>query len=193
MKAQLIELFWMTIRDPSRAASILRQIHMDRQVSWMILLLAITLNTLTYFASIALLGVPAELAFPLLTKPYLVFLMLGITTVIFVFAFYWVGRALEGKATFDTILLMVGWLQYMRLAIQVGSLVLMLVSPGISQIFVMAAGIYGLWVVVNFLKQAHGFETLGKAVAVLIFSALGMTVGLSVLLSLFATTVIGMT
>ncbi|MCP4821651.1 MAG: YIP1 family protein [Shimia sp.] len=193
MKAQLIELFWMTIRDPSRAASILRQIHMDRQVSWMILLLAITLNTLTYFASIALLGVPAELAFPLLTKPYLVFLMLGITTVIFVFAFYWVGRALEGKATFDTILLMVGWLQYMRLAIQVGSLVLMLVSPGISQIFVMAAGIYGLWVVVNFLKQAHGFETLGKAVAVLIFSALGMTVGLSVLLSLCATTVIGMT
>ncbi len=193
MKAQLIELFWMTIRDPSRAASILRQIHMDRQVSWLILLLAITLNTLTYFASIPLLGVPAELAFPLLTKPYLVFLMLGITTVIFVFAFYWVGRALEGKATFDTILLMVGWLQYMRLAIQVGSLVLMLVSPGISQIFVMAAGIYGLWVVVNFLKQAHGFETLGKAVAVLIFSALGMTVGLSVLLSLCATTVIGMT
>lgn len=193
MTAQLKELFWLTILNPAQAAQILRQVTVDRATGWMILVLAVALNTLAYFGSIAIFPVPAEISFPLLTRPFLVFGMLGLTTTLFVFGFFWVGKVLEGSASFETILLMVGWLQFMRLAVQLASVVLMLVLPGLSQLFVMAAGLYGLWVVINFLKVAHGFETLGKAVAVVIFSALGLTVGLSVVLSLFATTVIGIT
>ncbi|MCP4822042.1 MAG: YIP1 family protein, partial [Shimia sp.] len=176
-----------------QAAAVLRNISVDRSTGWMILVLAITLNTLAYFGSIALFPVPAEVAFPLLTKPFLVFAMLGTTTFLFVIGFFWVGKILEGRGGFETVLLMVGWLQFMRLAVQLASVVLMLILPGLSQIFVMASGLYGLWVVINFIKVAHEFETLGKAVAVVVFSALGLTVGLSVFLSLFAATVIGMT
>ncbi|TCL09415.1 Yip1-like protein [Shimia isoporae] len=192
MNAQLTELFWLTVRDPAQAARILCGVRLDRATGWTILALAVILNTLAYFGSIALFPVPEEVNIPLFTKPFLVLTMLGSTTVIFVFAFYWVGHSLGGKAPFDTILLMLGWLQFMRLAIQIGSVVLMTLAPALSQLFVMAAGLYGLWVVLNFLKVAHDFETLGKAAAVVVMSALGLTVGLSVFLSLFTATVIGM-
>lgn len=191
MKAQLTQLFWMTIQNPAQAAQVLWQVQVDRATGWMILALAVTLNTLAYFASLALFPVPPEIAFPLLTKPFLVLTMLGSTSVIFVFAFYWVGRSLGGEGSFNTILLMVGWLQYMRLAIQLGSLLLMIVMPSLAQMFVLLTGLYGLWVVVNFIKIAHAYKTLERAVAVVVLSAIGLTVGLSVFVSLIAVTAFG--
>ncbi|KPA22537.1 Yip1 domain protein [Shimia sp. SK013] len=192
MKKQLIQLFGLTIRDPAQAAQVLSNIRFDRMTGWTILALAVTLNTLVYFLSITLFPAPVEMSIPLLSQPYLVWFMLGSSTVIFVFAFYWVGHSLGGRASFDTILLMVGWLQYMRLAVQVASLVLMILSPSLAQMFVMAAGLYGVWILLNYLKEAHGFETFGKAIGVIVLSAVGLTVGLSVFLSLFTATVIGM-
>ncbi|WP_270730289.1 Yip1 family protein [Shimia sp. Alg240-R146] len=192
MKEQLIQLFGLTIRDPAQAAQVLSDVRFDRATAWTILALAVTLNTLVYFLSIVLFPVPDEMTIPLLTQPYLVWIMLGSTTVIFVFAFYWVGHSLGGRAAFDTILIMVGWLQYMRLVVQLASLVLMILSPALAQIFVMAVGLYGVWILLNFLKEAHGFDSFGKAIGVIVLSAVGLTVGLSVFLSLFTATVIGM-
>jgi len=191
MKAHLSQLFWMTVQNPAQAAGFLRQIHVDRVTGWMILILAIVLNTLAYFASISMFPPPQDIAIPLLETPFLVFTVLGSTMVTLVFAFFWVGRMFDGKATFDTILLMVGWLQYMRLAIQLVGMALMLIAPALSSLFVMAAGLYGIWVVINFLQVAHGFETPAKAIAVIVFSFVGLAVGLSVFLSLIAVTAFG--
>ncbi|MGX9350467.1 Yip1 family protein [Shimia sp. W99] len=191
MSAFLRQLFMLTIYNPPQAGQVLVAQQVDRAAGWLILALAVILNTLAYFLSITLFPVPAEIALPLLTSPVLVCMVLGSVTVIFVFAFYWVGRAMGGQARFEDILLMMGWLQYMRLAVQLGALVLMIFLPGLAQIFVMATGLYGAWIVLNFLKVAHGFDTMGKAVMMLVFTLVGMTVGLSLFLSLIGVTAMG--
>ncbi len=188
----LRELFGLTIRNPAEAARLLVGLRVERGIGWMILGLAVILNTLAYFLSTTLFPVPAEFTMALFTSPALVTFVLGGVVVIFVFAFYWVGRAMGGTGSFDDILLMMGWLQYMRLAVQLVSLVLMLFLPGLAQIFVMATGLYGAWVVINFLMVAHRFDTIGKAVMMLIFTLMGLTVGLSIFLSLIGVTAMGM-
>ncbi|MGR3713736.1 MAG: Yip1 family protein [Shimia sp.] len=193
MKEQFFHLFGLTIREPAKAAEIVSNVRVDRITGWMILILAVTLNTLVYFLSTAIFPVPPEFAaLPILTQPYLFWGMLCATTVIFVFAFYWIGRALDGQASFDAILISVGWLQYMRLAVQVAALILMIVAPALSRILTMVAGLYGLWVVMNFLKVVHGFDSYGKAIGVMILSAMGLTVGFSIFLSLMTAAVLGM-
>ncbi|MEP2532531.1 YIP1 family protein [Shimia sp.] len=187
----LRQLVMLTIYRPAQAATLLAGQNMPRETSWSILALAIILNTLTYFLSTALFPVPTEIAMPLLTSPTLVCLILGSVVVMFVFAFFWVGRALGGKAAFDNILLMMAWLQYMRLIVQLIALVLMVFLPGLAQIFVMATGLYGAWIVVNFMNVAHQFNSLGKSLMMLILTLIGMTVGLTIFLSFIGVTALG--
>lgn len=192
MKQFLLQLFVLTIRAPAQAAAMLQGQAMDRSTGWLILGLAVALNTLIYFLSVFLFPVPAEMMLPVLQTPFLVATVLGSTVVALVFVFFWAGRSLGGSAPFDDILLMVGWLQYMRLAIQLGSLVLMLFLPNLAWIFVLGTAIYGLWVVINFLNVAHGFGSLMKSVMLLILSMVGLLVGMSLIVSLFTATAIGM-
>ncbi len=192
MKIFLLNLFSQTIRTPAQAAMLLQGQGLDRTTGWMILGLAVALNTLLYFLSLALFPVPAEMMLPLLQTPFLVATVLGSTVVVLVFVFFWAGRSLGGNAPFDDILLMVGWLQYMRLAIQLGSLVLMLFIPNLAWVFVLGTAIYGLWVVINFLNVAHGFGSLAKSVMLLLLSLVGLMVGMSLIVSLFTASAIGM-
>ena len=184
-------LFLATVYRPAEAAAMLMGHGVDRATGWMILGLAVILNTLAYFLSITLFPIPPGTPVPLPVTPLMVATVLGAVTVIFVFAFYWVGRAIGGRGRFDDILLMMGWLQYMRLAVQLASLVLMLFLPGLAKLFVMAAGLYGVWVVINFLTVAHGFDGPGKAVMMLVLTMMGLTVGLSILLSVIGVAAVG--
>lgn len=187
----LRQLFLLTIRDPAAAAGYLVGQELDRMTGWSILALGVVLNTLVYFLTITLFPVPTEVMLPLMTSPLMVSTVLGAVVVIFVFAFYWVGRVLGGQGAFEDILLMMGWLQFMRLAVQVISLVLMLFLPAVASLFVMAAGLYGIWIVVNFLTVAHRFDGLGKAVMVMVLTMMGLTVGLSIFLSVIGVAAMG--
>ncbi len=129
MKAQLIALFWLTVRDPSEAAVALMSRPVPRNVGWMILTLGIVLNALAHFATLTLFPAPAELNVPFLTAPFLYTTILGCGLLLLVFSFYWGGRAIGGRGRFDDLLLCLGWLQYMRFAVQLASLLLMMAMP----------------------------------------------------------------
>lgn len=188
---KLKTLFWMTITRPAEAAQMIINQNIDRTTGWMVMGAAILLNTLIFFMATLLFPIPAEVGIALLRSPFMVALLLGSMMVIFVFSFYWVGLSIGGKARFEDILLCIGWLQYMRFAIQLVSLALMLLLPSLSSLFVMATSLYGVWVVINFLKVAHQFKTLGKAVSLVLLAIMGLTVGLSIFLSLVTATAVG--
>ncbi|WP_412554632.1 YIP1 family protein [Shimia sp. MIT1388] len=192
MKAQLTALFWLTVRDPSEAAVALMSRPVPRNVGWMILALGIVLNALAHFATLTLFPAPPEMNVPFLTAPFLYTTILGCGLVLLVFSFYWGGRAIGGRGRFDDVLLAIGWLQYMRFAVQLASLLLMLAMPGFALVFVLGVGLYSIWVVLNFINVIHGFNSLGKSVMLVLITMMGLTVGMTLLLSLGAATAIGM-
>ena len=192
MREQLSALFWLTIRDPAEAALALMSRPVPRNVAWMILALGIVLNALAHFATLTLFPPPDELNIGFLTAPFLYTVILGSGLVILVFSFYWGGRAIGGRGRFDDVLLSVGWLQYMRFAVQLVSLGFILLFPGFALVFVLGAGLYAIWVVLNFINVVHEFNSLGKAVMLVLITMLGMTVGMTLLLSLGTATAVGM-
>ncbi|PSL19319.1 Yip1 family protein [Shimia abyssi] len=191
MSAFLKQLFVMTLQRPSEAAQVLIAQRIERNVAWLLLALAVVLNTLAYFVSITLFPPPGELTLSFLMSPVSVATMLGAVVLAFIFGFHSIGRIMGGTAEFDQILLLMGWLQYLRLLVQAGSIVLMLFLPGLASFFVMAAGLYGAWIVLNFMNVAHGFNSMGKAVVLLIFTLIALSVVISVLLSFLGVVPVG--
>ncbi len=191
MISDLKSLMILTVRQPAQAARIIVAQKLDQNTGWMVLGLAVLLNTLAYFLSITLFPVPEGIGGEILTSPFAMAFLLGVTILIFVIAFFWVGKSIGGQGRFEDVLLMMGWLQYLRLAVQLIALVLMLVAPGVAQMFVMAAGLYGVWVVINFINVVHQFDSLGRSVTLVVLSMLALVAGMSFFLSLIGVTAMG--
>ncbi|MEP3632858.1 MAG: Yip1 family protein [Shimia thalassica] len=184
-------LLVQTLRNPTQAGELLCAMNLTREQGWAALFLACILNTLAYFASITLFPVPPEAMLPMMSTPVMVLVTLSSAMTVSVFALFWTGRMLDGKARFGDILTMIAWLQFLRVLLQLATIILMFIVPGIAYILVMAASLYGLWVLIHFLKVAHRFSSTGKAIVTLVLATLGMTMGLSLFLSVMGVAAIG--
>ena len=63
-------------------------------------------------------------------------------------------------------------------------LVLTMLMPALALMATLVVAAYSLWLLVNFLDVAHRLGSLGKSVLVLVFSVVGVTIGLSFLMML---------
>ncbi|MBO9408359.1 YIP1 family protein [Shimia sp. R9_1] len=192
MKDQLSALFWLTIRDPAEAALAIMSRPVARQIGWMILFLGILLNVFAHFLTLAIFPAPEEFATPLLNAPFLYAFAMGGGLIVLIFAFFWGGRAIGGRGRFDDLLLAMGWLQYMRFVVQMFVLILMVLLPNFALLLSLGVGLYSIWIVLHFVNVIHGIGSLGKTFVLLLFTSLGLVLGMTMLLSLTAATAIGM-
>lgn len=187
----LQSLFVQTIVAPAQAAQHLARLKLPSQALWSLLAIACILNAIGYFLSLRLFPIGDEFYVPFANAPGVVFVVLFFVMTVSVFAMFLTGRALGGKGSLESILLLMSWLQFVRLAVQIIAWVLMAVLPEFAALFVLAAGLYGVWILVNFVKVAHEFDAIGKAVITLVLTLMGMTMGLSVVLSVIDVAAVG--
>ncbi len=191
----LKELVQQTLLRPRLAAERLIAMAWPREWLWMGLALMTLLNTIVY--SLAMVSSPPAdpealaMVPPAFQSPFLFALFLGGALVITVFALTWIGQAMGGKAQLDDILVLITWLQVVRLALQIVLLGVMMLSPALGGIMVITASVWGLVILVAFLDQAHGFASTFKAILVLFVAVLAMVVGLSILLGVMGVAVLG--
>lgn len=181
----------LSVRQPAEAARMMFARALPRETLWTALALAVVLNTMVYLLSLFLFPPPIPFL-PFMASPLMILLLLGSVLVITVFGLFWTGRAMGGKARFADVLTTITWLQYMRLTVQLAALVLMIVAPGLASLAVMAAGLYGVWILANFLNEAHRFAALSKAFFLIVLTVLGMAVGLSLFLSVVGAAALGL-
>jgi hypothetical protein len=101
-----------------------------------------------------------------------------------VIALYYVGQGLGGAAALSDILVLMTWLQVLRLLVQGAILVLALGVPALAALIVIAAAIWGVYILISFVDAAHRFDSRFKAAGVIVLSVVAMAIGLSTLLSL---------
>ncbi|MBI6628360.1 YIP1 family protein [Pontibaca salina] len=171
-----------TITDPAGAARTLIGLGLTRDVLWTALLLVAVLNALLFAVSNIALPPPPELSV-LLPAPILYFVVVAAGLSLSVVSLHVFGRLLGGTGTLEDIMVLVGWIQLLRVAIQAVALFLALLAPVLSAMVVLAAVFYGIFIMLHFINQAHNFGSLMRSAGVLLISALAILLVLTFILS----------
>lgn len=186
----LRNLAMLSVSDPAAAARQLMSMQIPRNILWSALFLVATLNTIIFTISDLLVPGPTPLG-SLFSTPFTVFGMVAGGLFLTVYSIFWTGRVMGGKAAVDDIMVLIVWLQFLRLLVQAAVLVLVLTIPLASALLVLVAVVMGLYMLLHFVKQAHQLESLGYAAGIAIVSMLIPVMGLAVLFALFGAPFLG--
>lgn len=180
--AVFMPLVRTTLRDPRTAAQQIISWQLSRDILWTALALVTILNTFVIVMLIQL--AKPEVPLPgYFNTPLALYVLLAGILVIYVHTIYWAGLAIGGQGTLNDVLALVVWLQVLRALAQIGVLVLTTLLPSLALLLSLIVGIWGLWILLSFIATALNLRTIGHAVAVLIIGAVGLVLGLGVLLA----------
>ncbi|WP_108858603.1 Yip1 family protein [Ruegeria sp. Alg231-54] len=167
-----VDLAILTLTHPAQAARRLLDMRPGREILWLAFFLAVVLNGLVQLGIDHLIPVPNGESVPPPTPVFLGLLRSAGAMLLSIGAFLFVGRLLGGRATFDDILTLTIWLQYLQIAAMVITLVITIVLPFLMLMFLLATAIISLYVTLHFLNEAHQFGSLAKSFGVIVLSAL---------------------
>jgi len=189
-----IEMIVETLRAPREMAGRLIAMQLTSQTLWMGFGLLVILNAVVFFTAQTLLPLPDEVVADMpvvMRSPFLFAILLAGILVVTIHAIYWAGRAMGGQAQLVDILAVMTWLQVLRLVAQVALFLLQLIAPGLAVLAAMVAGLWGLWLLVEFIDVAHRLNNRGRALSVLIGAVMALFFGLILIVSLIGLVAIG--
>lgn len=191
MTAHLRLLLMKTIYAPVEAARLIAALNLPSETGWVAMLLGAIVNTFAYTLNLALFPIPADFPLPVLQSPFQYLILTFSMSVMFVFTFVWIGQILGGKARLATMVLMLSWLMLVYGLANFALLLLIMLVPFLGGLTSLAVLFYTVWVLLVFLKVAHGFPNMGKAVVTIVLSVFGLLVGLSFFFSAIGFTALG--
>lgn len=192
MNPALVHLVQTTLRAPRDAAEQIMALALTRDVLWTALALVAVFNAALLF----LIFQTSETAFQVpgyVERPLALFVIIAGMMVIYVHGMYWAGLALGGSGSLNDVLALVVWFQMLRASAQVVIIVLSMLLPALGLLLSLAVAIWGLWIFLNFVAAAMHLASIWQAFAVLIAAAVGLILGLGILLTLIGLTAQGVT
>ncbi len=162
----------LTLTNPAEAARRLLEYRLGREVLWLGFCLAVILNALVQFGFEYLLPVPDGVDVPPPEPIFMSLIRSGTLMMFSIAAFLFAGRLLGGRATFNEIMTLTVWLQYLQITAMFITLLLAIAIPFLMVLFLFATAIVSLYVTLHFLNEAHKFGTLWKSFGVIVLSAL---------------------
>ncbi|NVO55280.1 YIP1 family protein [Rhodobacteraceae bacterium B1Z28] len=161
----------LTLRQPSEAARHLMDLRLGREVLWLAFFLAVVLNCLVQLGIDLLVPIPEEALRELEPVPLVLIKSAG-AMMLSIVAFLYIGRFLGGTATFEGMMVLTIWLQFLQIAALLITLALSITFPFMMLMLLLATALLSLYITLHFLNEAHQFGSLAKAFAVILLSAL---------------------
>jgi len=183
-------LVTMTLTAPAQAARAILSVQWPREVLWTSLVLAISLNALIYSVQELLFPLPSAVVFPRFS-PLSYFAAMLMMQVVFIYALFVSGRWLGGQGRVEHLLAVVVWLQLLQVALQLAMTVLFLIAPVLAGLVNLAATLFGLFIFVNFINEAHRLGSIWRAFGVMIMASITIALALSFLLGLVGPSFLG--
>lgn len=183
MKFEWGYLFGMvlqTVPEPRKVArDVLSWQNAPHRVLWQALALLLVASTWLKVLGGILFPVDPTAAGPLLGSPLLMGMTEASSSVITVFVIYWLGRALGGKGSLGGAILVVAWLQFVLLIIELGVLFFSVIAPGFALLLWVMGLVMTFWILSHFIAELHGFSSAGKVFGGIILTMLSLVVILS--------------
>jgi hypothetical protein len=159
-----------TIIAPRQGATAIINLGLPASIGWTALLLMAVGSAV--FTHLSLVMMPqAEAAFfgSVMNSPIRTAIMQWGVMILSVHMIHRIGRWRGGKGQLSDALILVAWLQFILLCMQVLQLVTLVLMPPVSELLGILGLVLFFWLLTNFIAELHGFKSLGLTfVAVLI-------------------------
>lgn len=156
---QLAELLRDTLRDPRGVARLLLGMNLPINALWLAAALAAIGSALLTHLSLGLMMPNETGAMMVMPSPLFTAMSQMVVLVLTAGLAAFLGQRLGGKGSFPSALLLVVWLQFVLLALQVAQLVLMAVIPPLGMMLGYAAVGVFFWLLSAFTAELHGFRS----------------------------------
>ncbi len=183
----LLGLAVETIKNPREGASTILNFAPPREAIWYMLALVVVLSVILAQAT-ALLVSGGGANGPFALSPLMLGFVQGGLLLVMIYATFWIGRAFGGTGSFEETMLLVTWLQFILVCLQVAQTLAMVLLPPFAGLIGIAALFLFFWLLVNFVAILHGFASLGMVFAGIILSFFGIGFGLALILTLIGLT-----
>lgn len=181
----LVAMAWRSVKNPREGATEVLSLGIPREALWPALALVVVLSILLANVTGLLLAGDAG-AMPV-GPAATGFIQLALL-VVMVFAVFWIGRAMGGSGSFEETILIVAWLQFIMICLQVVQAGILLLSTPVAEVFGLLGILLFLWLLTNFVAVLHGFSSLFQVFVMILVSAFGIAFGLSIILTLIGVT-----
>lgn len=185
--AALLNLARFSVQSPRSAARQILAMGIPDSARWLLFFLVISASAVLTHIGFGLLPVE-DTAFmgTAMSSPLRTAMLQAGFLLVAVIAVHRVGRWRGGKGTFSDALLLVGWLQFILLCLQVAQILALLVLPPVAEIFGVLGLVLSFWLLTQFVMELHGFQSAVKVffgiVGVLVAAAILVSMGLVMLL-----------
>ena len=185
--AALLELARFSVQSPRIAARQILAMEIPNAARWLLFLLVITASAVLTHIGFSLLSLDdkAFMATAMSSPLRTALLQAGFLLVV-VIAVHRVGRWQGGTGNFADSLLLVGWLQFILLCLQLTQIIALLILPPVAEIIGVLGLVLSFWLLTQFILELHGFQSAWKVflgiLGVLFAAALAASVVLVVML-----------
>ncbi len=166
----LLRLARQTVQEPRAGARIVLDLRLPREALWLMFALVVVV-TVWIGTAVSLLSPPPPEGASI--SPIWLGVLQGLLLYMMVLAIHFIGRAMGGTGDFDGALILVTWLQFIFILVQLLQVVVLLILPPLSALVILVAMALFFWLLVNFIAELHGFQSLGRVFGMVILTAIG--------------------
>lgn len=150
-----------TLRDPQEGARLILAIDMERRQRWDILGLIAVLSAGFAYISVTMGSGISDLPTTGMAglNPIMLAISQLVVLLVMVFAMHIIGRAFGGKGSLDGAILLVAWLQFILICLQVLQIAATLIMPFVAVLIGMAGLVVVFWLLSAFVCELHGFRS----------------------------------
>lgn len=170
-----LSLLITSLHDPRRVARALMDQRFALPIAAMMLALVVVLTS--GLTSLTFMLFPTEVPkewIPIISNPMKLALLQGLMLLVTAMLATGVGQMFKGQGRFEDAVILLTWVEFLMLFLQVAQTFLLLILPALAD----ALGVFGLvimlWMLCNFMAELHGFKS-----AIMVFG--GMLLTLAVL------------
>lgn len=183
--ALLMRLVVDTLRAPRKGAATMLGFGFAPVVGWMALLLMAVASTVLTHISFAMMPADArEVWDAAMGSPIRTAMLQWVVLLISVHAIHKVGRKMGGTGSLDGAVVLVAWLQFILLCVQIAQLVTQALVPPLSDMLGILGLVMFLWLMTNFVAELHKFSSLALTFFGIFLTILAASVVLAIIFAL---------
>ncbi len=190
---QLISAVTTTIRDPRLATRYVMQLELPLKLRWETLILVAVLSAIfAYISQYASFIAAGDLgpSMNILSPVSLGFSQL-VVMIAMVYSMYFVGKWFGGTGNLADAILLVSWLQFVLICLQIIQILAILVSPAISLVIGMIGLVLVFVLLTLFISEMHGFKSVAGVFFSVLFVMLIIATFIRFVFNLFGFDIIG--
>jgi hypothetical protein len=175
-----------SLKSPREGAHEVLTIRIPQEAVGMIVVLVVVLSVLlAQVMGLMILPADTDMVIGLFSSAIVAGLVQLVVMLVTIGGVFWIGRAMGGTGSLKESALIISWLQFIMVCLQLVQLVVLVILPPFAGLIgIVALGVF-LWLLTNFVATLHGFKSLGQVFVMIIVSTFTLAFLISLLFALF--------